>query len=161
MQKKNDLSKKIAHVLGVYIKTQFVLILVVTCISWGMLSLLGVQYALLLGVVTGSASIVPVLGIVATAFIAAIVAIFDNIRFLPAIHPIVEGLIVFVLYGVLNIIVDYLLAPYIIGKSTNVHPLLLLAAVLVGSITLGFLGALLAVPAVLVIKTIIEDAQTK
>ena len=156
MPKKNTLPQKIAHVLSVYVKTQFVLIILVAFISWGMLSLLGVEYALLLSVLTGSASIVPILGIVLTSLIASIVAIFDATRFVPHLPVIVEGLVVLVLYGVLNVIVDYVLSPYIIGKSTKVNPFLILLAVLAGALLFGFVGALLAVPALLVIKTIIE-----
>ena len=159
MQKK--LSQKIAQVLWVYIKTQFMLILLVTFISWSMLSLLGVQYALLLGFATGSASVVPILGLGVTAIIAAIVAIFDSTRFLPHIPSFFEGLIVVILYGLLNFVVDYFLSPYLIGKSTNIHPLLLLIAVLLGTLAFGFVGTLFAIPAVLVIKTIIEDSHKK
>lgn len=159
MKKVNNLSQKIAEVLRLYIKTQFVLIIIVGFISWGMLSLLGVEYALLLSVLTGSASIVPVLGIVLTSLIASIVAIFDSTRFVPNLPVVVEGLIVLVLYGILNIVTDYILSPYIIGKSTKVNPMLVLVAVIAGALAFGFVGAFLAVPAMLVIKTIIEDSH--
>lgn len=155
MQK--NLSQKIAWVLWVYIKTQFLVVMIVTFVSWGILSLLGVEYPLLLGILTGAASIVPILGLVVTAIISALVAIFDGMRFLPTLPAILEGLVVLVLYGGLNIVVDYFLSPYLIGKSTKIHPMILLAAVLLGTFAFGFLGALFAIPILLVAKTIIEN----
>lgn len=157
MKKEKNLSQQIARVLWVYIKTQFILILLVTFISWSMLSLLGVKYPLLLGVLTGSVSIVPILGLGSTAIIAAMVAIFDGSRFMPQLPAFFEGLVIVLLYGVLNFIVDYALSPYLIGKSTKIHPAFILLAVLLGTIAFGFIGSLLAVPALLVVKTIIED----
>lgn len=155
MQKK--LSQKIAWVLWVYIKTQFLVIAIVTLVSWSMLSLLGVKYALLLSILTGSVSIVPILGLGSTALIAALVAIFDGSRFMPQLPAFFEGLVIVLLYGVLNFIVDYALSPYLIGKSTKIHPAFILLAVLLGTIAFGFIGSILAVPTLLVVKTIIEN----
>lgn len=153
---KKNLSQKIAWVLWVYIKTQFVVIVIVTLVSWGMLSLLDVKHALLISVITGSASIVPIFGIIITAIISALVAIFDSTRFLPG-PAIVEGLAVLMLYGAINIGVDYFLSPYLIGKSTKIHPLILVTVILLGSFAFGFIGALLAIPILLVAKTIVEN----
>jgi len=156
MKKKTSVSEKVIGVLLVYAKTQLLLIIIVTLLSWFMLSRLGVQFAFLLAFITGSASIVPVIGITASAIIASEVAIFDSARFLPSMSVLVEGLIVLVLYGILNIVIDYLLAPYLIGKSTKIHPVILLVGVLVGASLFGAWGAFLAVPVVLIIKTVLE-----
>lgn len=158
MKMRRKLSQKIALVLWAYIKTQFLVVAIVTFVSWGMLTLLGVEYPLLLGVVTGSVSIVPILGLVVTALIVACIAIFDSTRFLPG-PAILEGLVVLMLYGALNIGVDYFLSPFLIGKTAKIHPVLLLGALLAGTLVFGFFGAFFSIPALLVIKTIIEHPE--
>src|SRR5690348_13726659 len=154
MAKKNDLSEKIAIVLVSYAKTQLLLIIAVTVVTWVILSALGVEYPLLLSLLTGSVSIIPILGLVVAAGIAFLVAIFDSVRFLPNIPVIVEGVVVLVIYGLLNIAIDYFLSPYLIGKTSNMHPVALLAFVLLGTAFFGILGALFTVPIVLVLREV-------
>lgn len=151
-----SLSEKITKALLSYIKTQLLLVVLVAVADWFVLSRIGVQFALLLALMTGSASVVPVLGLTVSAVIAALVAVLDSIRFLPNTSVIVEGIVVIVWYGVLNGIVDYVLSPYLIGKSLGIHPVLLLTLILIGTWSFGMMGALFTVPVVLVIKTIRE-----
>lgn len=153
--KRERLSQKISGVLVTYAKTQLVLMTIVTLLTWLVLSRIGVQLSLLLALMTGSASVVPVLGLTVTAVIAALVAVLDSIRFLPNASVIVEGVVVVIWYGVLNVIIDYILAPYLIGKSTGIHPVILLILVLLGTWSFGVVGALFAAPTVLVVKTIL------
>ncbi|HLD25392.1 MAG TPA: AI-2E family transporter [Patescibacteria group bacterium] len=161
LRKHNDLPAKITAVLVTYAKTLLLLMLIVTILSWFILSQLRVQFALPLALITGSASIVPVIGITVAAVIASIVAIFDGARFLPTTPVIVDGLAVIIAYGVLNVVVDYLLAPRLIGTSTGIHPVTLLVLVILGTASFGIMGALLTVPVVLVIKTVNEHYKTK
>lgn len=153
------LANRIADVLSTYVRTQLILVVVVTAVSWIMLSFMQVDYAWLLAIVTGSASVIPILGILVTAVIAAAVAVFDGARFLPNLPALAEGIVVLVLYGVLNVIIDYFLSPYMIGKSAKIHPMLLLVAVILGTVTFGFLGAIFTVPVLLVIKTVSEHGN--
>lgn len=151
-----NLSKKIVDTLVNYVKTQVLLIVLVTVSSWLLLTFLGIRYAPLLAFITGSLSIIPVLGITTAAIIVAIVAIFDGVRFLPNFPEFIEGIAVLTMYGLVNISIDYFLSPYLTGKITKIHPVLLLLAVIVGTAVFGILGALFAVPVVLVVKVIID-----
>jgi predicted PurR-regulated permease PerM len=62
--------------------------------------------------------------------------------------------VVILLYGLLNFAIDYFISPYLVGKTSGVHPMVLLLFVLMGSFVFGIWGALLTVPAILIIKTI-------
>jgi predicted PurR-regulated permease PerM len=68
------------------------------------------------------------------------------------------GVIVFV---VANQIEGNILAPYILSKSTNLHPVTVLLAILVGAGLFGLLGALLAVPVSALLKVILEEYLLK
>lgn len=153
------LANQIADTLIVYVKTQFVVVLSVTVLSWIILSWLGVAYAGLLACMTGALSTIPMLGMIVAAILTGLVATLDNVRFLPNVAEILEGIVVVGIYIVFNFIIDWVLAPYLTGKMVKVHPLLILLAVILGSATLGMLGAFLAVPALLVVKTVIEFSE--
>jgi len=99
------LSQKIKDVLVGYATTQLILMVVVAIVSVLLLSLIGVQFPVLLGIMTGSLSVVPVLGMTVAAVIVATVAIFDGIRFLPQASVLWEGGVMILVYGLLNFFV--------------------------------------------------------
>lgn len=153
---RDGLTAKVISVLVAYAKTQLLLIVLVTFLTWLVLSWIGVEYAFLLALITGSASVVPIVGILTAAIIASLFAIFDASRFLPTLPVVFEGMVVLVLYGLMNVLIDYFLSPYLIGKSAHINPVVLLVFVLIGTSVFGLPGALLTVPAILVAKTVIE-----
>ncbi|HCR35967.1 hypothetical protein A2130_00385 [Candidatus Woesebacteria bacterium GWC2_33_12] len=114
---KQDLSEKLKIVLSVYFKTQFLLILIVFLIVWGIMLII------------------------------------------PNIHPVYEILIIIFSYLVLSQLMDLFIAPYFLGKTTKVNPFLLFFAFLIGITFFGIVGAILAVPAVLILKTIWEHKR--
>lgn len=149
-----SLSEKIIRVLVGYIQTQLVLVLIVAIASWILLSLIGVQFPLLLAMMTGSLSVVPILGMTVAGIIVSAVAVFDAVRFLPDTSVLLEGVVIVAVYGLLNFAVDYFVSPYLVGKVSGVHPVMLLVFVMIGTFVFGVWGAFLTVPVILVVKTI-------
>lgn len=156
---KKSLGEKIIEILQAYIKTQLIVVALVSIVSWILLSLLHIPYAWLLAFFTGALSVIPVLGMITAAIITSFVSVFDGVRFLPNLPEIFEGVTVLILFGLLNFGIDFFLAPFIVGKYTKIHPLLLVLFIVVGTVTFGFFGALLAVPAFLVAKTVFDHLQ--
>ncbi|MBP9814242.1 AI-2E family transporter [Candidatus Woesebacteria bacterium] len=150
------LSEKIVDALVSYIKTQLLLTGIIAMISWALLSLLNVRYAVLLSIFTGALSAAPIFGMLISSVIVALVAIFDSTRFLPNLPKVLEGLAILCMFGLFNFLIDYFVSPYLIGKSTNINPFLLLIVVIIGTAAFGIIGALLAVPVMVVIKTVID-----
>ena len=93
---------EIKIVLINYLKTQFVLMLIVTALVWGALSLLGVKHAVILAFGTGALSVVPFFGMTIASIIAGLVAIFDQVVFLSSMPSYVEGLVILLIFFVLN-----------------------------------------------------------
>ncbi len=150
------LGERIKKVLTDYLKTQFLLMIIVTALVWGVLYLLKVKFALILAFGTGALSIIPSFGMIIATIIAALVAIFDQVTFLPHLPTFVEGLIISIVFVLLNKIVDLFLAPLLFNKTVKIHPAILVLSVFLGTVLFGVLGAVLAVPALLVFKTILE-----
>lgn len=156
-----SLLAKILLTLVRYGKTQLLLVVLITAISWVVLALLGVRFALLLAVLTGALAVVPFFGMLVSTFIVSLVAIFDGAMFLPNVSPIFEGIVLLVVYGLFNFVIDYFLSPYLTGKITNIHPIILIVSVMLGTMLFGLLGAVFVVPALLVVKTVLEYYRKK
>lgn len=158
---KMNLTEAVRDTLVTYAKTQLLLIAVVSALTWIVLAYLRVQYPVGLALLTGALSVVPVFGITTAAIIAALVAVADNSRFLPQFPEIIEGLVMVLIYGALNMLVDYLLSPFMVGKRVKLHPALLLLLVIVGAWLFGLVGAFFAVPVFLVARTIVRYTGAK
>ena len=111
------------------------------------LGLLGIPYWLLLGVWTAVTAILPFIG----AFLGAIPAIIIAATISPWLAV---GVAVF--YLVMNQVEGNLLTPRIQGDAVGVHPLLIFLGILFGASVYGFIGALMAVPALALGKVLIE-----
>lgn len=154
--KQQPLNKKILKVLITYFTTQFILMVIVGSATWGILSLMNVQYAVLLSVVTGVMSSIPTFGMLIATVIIAIVAIFDNVSMWVNSPVWLEGLVVLAVFFVFNKIVDLALAPIFLGKANKLSPLTVSLLVVFGTMFFGVWGAILAVPIYLVIRTSVE-----
>jgi predicted PurR-regulated permease PerM len=154
--RQESLMRKIVIVLKNYLVTQFVLIIIITLAIWGILSILNVKYALILGVFTGVLSVVPNYGVIISSIVVALVAILDKAIFLPTLPSYVEGLAVIAILLIFNKLVDIFITPLFLGKTNNINPLLLTIVVILGTVLFGVPGAILSVPVVLVIKTILD-----
>lgn len=150
-----SLGRKIGKVLVNYFTTQFVLMVLTGVASWAILSALHVKYAVILGIATGTLSIVPGFGMIISTLAASLVAIFDKVAFMPSVAPFFEGVVIFLIFMVLNKLVDWVLAPIFLGKTTKINPLVVLLVVIIGTILYGPVGAALAVPLYLIIKTVV------
>jgi predicted PurR-regulated permease PerM len=127
----------LALVLGSYIRGQLTLaVLLGIVVSIG-LSLLGLPYALLLGVLATILGLVPMFGSALSAVPAVLVALT-----LP--FPTVLWVLIF--FVVVQNVQDQILAPRIVGHSVGLHPLGVMFALLAGAQLGGPLGAIAAIP---------------
>lgn len=149
------LFKKINSILGSYLRGQLFLVIIVSIVLFICLTILGVRYSLILAIFSGFAEIVPIIGPIFATTVAAIVAYMGgNSNFGLEQYQLVAAVII--VYFVVRQIQDYLINPYIMGKITKLHPLIILFAVLAGEHTAGILGLIIAVPLAGVIKIIFE-----
>jgi predicted PurR-regulated permease PerM len=131
------------------------LVIFVSLVLFICLTIIGVKFALILAIFSGFAEIVPIIGPIFATAVAAIVAYMGGTSNF-GLDPFRTALVVIAVYFVVRQIQDYLINPYIMGKITKLHPLIILFAVLAGEHTAGILGLLIAVPLAGVIKIIFE-----
>jgi predicted PurR-regulated permease PerM len=112
------------------------------------LSVLRVQYALLLAFLAAFAEVVPYVG----AIIATVVAVLLTLLQSPA-----KAIAVLVFFIILQQVENHLLVPKVMQRAVGVHPVLSMIALLVGAKIGGIPGALLAIPIVAGLLTFSEE----
>ncbi|HWF18032.1 MAG TPA: AI-2E family transporter [Verrucomicrobiae bacterium] len=111
-------------------------------------SLMGLNYAVLLGLVAAVLGIVPYLGTITSLLLALTVA---GVQFQDWSHPFA----VLAIAALVKLLEDFIIGPCIIGERAGLHPLTIILAVLIGTTLLGgFIGALLAIPLTAALRTL-------
>lgn len=126
------------EVLGGYVRGTAIVALVDSVLIGLALWILQVPLALPLAVVVFVGAFIPILGATATGLLAALVAFITN-------GPMAALIIIGVSFAV-NQLEGNLLQPLVMGKTLNIHPLVILIALTAGAVLAGIIGAILAVP---------------
>ena len=116
------------------------------------LYLVGLDLAIMIGMLAGLASIVPYLGFFVGIIAAAIAAIFQfqDLFFL---------VYVAIVFGVGQALEGWILTPWLVGEKIGLHPVAVIFAVLAGGQLYGFIGVLLALPVAAVIMVFIRHMR--
>ena len=144
-----DLWHRAQKKIGQWMQGQLLLSLLVAVTIYLGLLLLRIPDALLIGVFTAIAEIIPIFGAFIAWFPAMLIA-YSAGGLIPALY--VTGLFV-----VVNQFEGSLIHPLIVKKVVGVPPLLVLIAIIAGGDLAGFLGVLLAVPIAAVIREALSD----
>ena len=128
----------LGRTLGGWVRGTLVAMLLIGAFTALGLALLGVPYALLLGLLAGLLELIPYLGPWISGAVAVLVA-------LVAVDPI-KALEVVGLFFIVQLAEGNLIQPLVMSWAVRIDPLLVLVAVTLGAQVLGVVGALLAVP---------------
>ena len=130
-----EIDKQISN----YIRGQFTDAFFVGVLAIIGLYLFGISYALFIGVVAGIVNIMPYIGPL-MAFIFGSLLVFIDTGSLINILKVVGVL------GVVKLIDSMAISPLVVGRSVNVHPLMVIIVISVGGLLHGIWGMLLSVP---------------
>lgn len=147
-----ELIRKINMVLSSYLRGQIILILAMMVMLYGTFTLLGVKNALTLSLMSAIFEIVPFIGPIVAAIIGTFIIVISG--GITTFHiPLLQSILLLIaIYALTRYIQDYAIAPYVIGKATHLHPLIILFSVIAGEHVYGILGVILAVPVAATIK---------
>ncbi|HVF48737.1 MAG TPA: AI-2E family transporter [Pyrinomonadaceae bacterium] len=128
--------------LAAYIRAQLIASLLIGIICTIAFYLIGINYALALGVLAGVLEFIPLVGPLTVAVIVTSVAGFDSAN---------RAIVILIFLFVLRIVQDYVLYPRIIGSGIHLHPLAVILAILCGHELAGIAGIFLAIPVIAII----------
>ncbi|WP_230460494.1 AI-2E family transporter [Sansalvadorimonas verongulae] len=142
------LAKECDEVLAAFLKGQLMVMLLLG-ITYGVgLWIVGLQFALLVGLVAGLASIVPYMGFIVGIGVALVMAVFQFDSWL----PIAGVVLVFTIGQALE---GMVFTPLLVGDKIGLHPVAVIFAIMAGGQLFGFTGILLALPVAAVIMVLL------
>jgi predicted PurR-regulated permease PerM len=138
-----ELFEDINDALAAYMRAALLACLLVGVLCTIGFVLIGVPYALLFGVVAGLLEFIPLVGPLAVALGATLVASF---------HSTNQAMWVLAFLGALRLAQDYVVFPRLVRRGIHMHPLGVILAILSGAELAGMAGIFLAIPAVAVLS---------
>jgi predicted PurR-regulated permease PerM len=127
----------VSQVLGAYIRGQLTMAAIIGLSAGIGSALLGVHYALVIGILAFFFELIPMVGPILASLPAILISLFQP-------FPLVLEVIAF--FVLMQVFENNVLAPRIAGGAVGLHPAIALLAVVVGADLAGIVGALFAVP---------------
>jgi len=134
-----DFTIECDQVLGGFLKGQLLVMLALSVLYSVGLTVIGIDLAILLGLIAGLVSFVPYLGFIIGVLLSGIAAIMQ-------FHEYSILLSVLIVFGVGQVLESFVLTPYFVGDRLGLHPVGVIFAVMAGGELFGFVGLLIALP---------------
>lgn len=144
--------ERIEFKLGVWFRSQIVLMVIVGMMSFVGLVLLDIHFATSLAVLAGLLEILPYFG----PFIAAIPAVMVALT-----QSTWQGIAVISLYIVIQQLENTAIVPKLMSATVGLDPLIVILAIIIGQRLNGPIGSLIAIPAVVVMLIIFSEYREK
>ena len=152
---KNDfmeLSRDIDNSLSKFVRGKIIMAAYVGFATTLVLLILGVEFAIVIGFITGFADVIPYIG----PFLGFVPAVFFAFLSSP-----IKALWLAIIFLLIQWSENNILAPKIIGDTTGIHPIIILLSIIVGGGIFGVMGMILGVPVVAVLLILYEFAKEK
>jgi predicted PurR-regulated permease PerM len=147
-----ELAQTVDQVVGGYIRGQLVIALAVGIMVYVGLTLIGLPSAAFIAILAGALNIVPFLGTIIPVIPAVLLALPEGWVYV---------LMVLTVFTVANQIDNHILTPQILSRSTQLHPVTVMLAVIGGFAFGGLVAAIFAVPLVAFVKVLFEEFYMK
>ncbi|MFH0856944.1 MAG: AI-2E family transporter [bacterium] len=147
-EKTLDLVNKLEIKIGLWVRGQIVLMIIIGAVAFIGLTILGINYALILGLIAGLTEIVPYLGPVLGAIPAVFIAFTQS--------PY-KALAVIIFYFIIQELENDFIAPKVMEKAVGINPIISIFALLIGVKIAGIMGVLLSIPVATSIIVIIKE----
>ncbi|MCL5291348.1 MAG: AI-2E family transporter [Actinobacteria bacterium] len=132
-----DIVRKIDNILGGFLKGQLLVAVSVGVLVGTAMAVLGIKYALLIGVISAIFNIIPYLGPIMSGIPATLLALEKSPGY---------ALLVIVVLTVVNQLDGLFISPNIMRQQVDLHPTVVIFALLTGGTLFGIMGMLLAIP---------------
>jgi predicted PurR-regulated permease PerM len=138
-----------AGAVGGYVAGALAIAVIAGVATYIVLTILGVPFRAPLAVIAGLFSLIPLIGATIAAFLIGIVTLFENFP---------TATIIWVIWAIVyQQFENHVIQPQIQKRTVHVHPFITIVAVLFGSVLLGVIGALVAIPVAASIQILLRE----
>ena len=145
-------SRQVNEIFTNYIYSRLICCGIMAAVSIIVLSLLDIKYALILGLFIGAMDLIPYFGSIIASVTAIAVSIITS--------GLIKGVTVAIILLILQQIDGNVLGPKVMGDTLEIRPLLIIIAVTVGGSLFGFIGMLISVPVVAVLRILFQEVTS-
>lgn len=146
-----DYTTEISRIVGAYLRGQFIVV-VISAVNLSIgFYLVGMPYALVLGILAGLTNFIPTFGLWFSISLTTLVGVTIGepwYQYLPGIYFV---------FAVEQVLESGLIVPRVVGRHVGLHPLLIMVSLLLFGFMFGLLGLLVAVPSVALISVFYEQ----
>ena len=148
------LARETDEVLGAFLRGQLLVMIALAVIYSAGLGLVGLKFAIAIGVVAGLVSFVPYLGFIFGIALASLTVVLEP-------DPLWRLVGVVATFTVGQLLEGSVLTPKLVGDRIGLHPVLIIFAVAAGGQLFGFFGVLLTLPAAAVLSVLVRFAYDR
>ena len=146
-QKVIEIGKKADEILSGYIRGEIIDSMIIIILTSGALLLIRLDFAIIIGVISGIFNLIPYFGPIVGFVLAVIIGLLDP-EPIKALYASIAVLIIQQIDG-------WFIVPKVVGNCVRLHPIIVLLAILVGGNLFGLIGMLLAVPVAAFIRLLL------
>ena len=143
-----SIGQEIYRTIGGYVTGNLSISLIAGITSTAALLILGVPFAIALGLLVAILDLIPLAGATIAAILVTTVAFLDSTT---------SGIIMLIFFVVYQQLENHILQPVVYGRTVQLSPLVVLISVLIGAEIAGVIGALAAIPVAGTIQVILVD----
>lgn len=141
---------KTAGIAQKYLVGKFILIILLAVLYSLGLGISGVQNFILISFIAAFLSLLPYIGNIIGFFLALVFGFLTTGE-----TSILVGIII--TFGVVQFVESYVLEPYVVGDKVNIHPFIVILAVIAGNMIWGITGMILAIPVLGILNVIMRN----
>jgi predicted PurR-regulated permease PerM len=144
------IASDISDAIAGYVFGNFVISVLAGLVTYLTLEILGIPFAVPLAILFAFFDLIPLIGATLGGILVGLVVAFAGD------FPIdlIVWVAVLILYQQIE---NNIIQPVVYGKTVQIHPLVVIVAVLIGSALLGVLGVLVAIPAAAAVQSVVRD----
>jgi len=148
----NAITQRIKELVQSYLNGIIIVIFIIALVISTGLKIIGVPYAIFLGVLAGILNVIPYLGIFTAAALSIILAAIscDGAN---------AALFVFLLFLATHLLEANIITPNIVGSKVSINPLASLLALVVGEEVWGIAGMILFIPILGIVKVVFDNIK--
>jgi len=151
--KVHEVIEQVQMIIRQYITGLLIEMTIVATAVSVILSILGVQYAILLGLITGIFNLIPYFGIFSALIISSTITLGTS----PDSNTVIYVLITFV---VTHVVDSNIILPLVVGSKVRINALVTVLGVVIGEMFWGISGMFLSIPVIAVLKIIFDRVES-
>lgn len=145
-----DISMKVDTQVSSFVRGQMLVCIILACLYSLGLIIIKLDMALIIGIFSGLASIIPYFGFISGILFSLLIAFIE-------FHKFSALLSVIVVFGIVQMLESFLITPKILGDKVGLHPVVVILSLMIFGKIFGFIGLIIAIPLASTLKVFYNE----